>query len=86
MSPANPLGKQIQPGRSGPWLNIVGVAANVKNSGLAEQDDPEFYVVRKHAAESAGRTATAILRRSTTPRQCRDGFARRRRPSIPPYL
>jgi predicted permease len=63
----DPLGKQIQPGRSGPWLNIVGVAANVKNSGLAERDDPEFYVARKHTAETAGRTATAILRTANDP-------------------
>jgi len=62
------LGKQIQPGRSGPWLNIVGIAANVKNSGLAERDDPEFYVVRKHSEESARRTATAILRTANDPR------------------
>ncbi len=64
----DPLGKQIQPGRSGPWLSVVGVAGNVKNSGLAERDDPEFYVVRKHAAETAGRTATVILRTANDPR------------------
>jgi predicted permease len=64
----DPLGKQIQPGRSGPWLNIVGVAANVKNSGLAERDDPEFYIARKHTAETVGRTATAILRTANDPR------------------
>jgi predicted permease len=63
----DPLGKQIQPGRSGLWLSIVGVAANVKNSGLAERDDPEFYIARKHAAETAGRTATAILRTAADP-------------------
>jgi putative ABC transport system permease protein len=64
----DPLGKQIQPGRSGPWLSVVGVAGNVKNSGLAERDDPEFYVVRKHAVETAGRTATVILRTANDPR------------------
>jgi putative ABC transport system permease protein len=56
-----PLGKQIRPGRSGPWLTVVGVAANVKNSALMAPDDPEFYVVRKHTPENFGRTATAIL-------------------------
>jgi predicted permease len=60
----DPLGKQIQPGRSGPWKTIVGVAGNVKNGALAAPDDPEFYVVRHHAPdapEQFGRTATAIL-------------------------
>ena len=57
----DPLGKQIQPGRSGPWRTVIGVAGNVKNSALMEPDDPEFYVVRKHSAEPFGRTATAIL-------------------------
>ncbi len=62
MIPAeDPLGKQIRPGRSGPWLTVIGVAGNVKNSALMEPDDPEFYVVRHHAPEPFGRTATAIL-------------------------
>jgi len=57
----DPLGKQIQPGRSGPWKTVVAVAGNVKNRALAEADDPEFYVVRRHSPEPFGRTATAIL-------------------------
>jgi len=61
------LGKQIQPGRSGPWLTIVGVAGNVKNTSLAERDDPEFYVVRKHSPNAAARWATAILRGAVDP-------------------
>jgi len=57
----DPLGKQIQPGRSERWLTVIGVAGNVKNSALMEPDGPEFYVVRHHAPENFGRTATAIL-------------------------
>ena len=57
----DPLGKQIQPGRSGPWLTVIGVAGNVKNSALMEPDEPEYYIVRKHSPEQFGRTATAIL-------------------------
>lgn len=30
--------------RQGPWRTIVGVAANVKNNGLTEEGDPEFYI------------------------------------------
>jgi predicted permease len=55
------LGKQIKPGRSGPWKTVIGMAGNVKNSALMERDDPEFYVVRKHSPEALGRTATAVL-------------------------
>src|ERR1700691_4384571 len=57
----DPLGKQIKPGRSGPWKTVIGVAGNVKNGALAQPDDPEFYVVRQHAPEPFGRTAIAIL-------------------------
>ena len=57
----DPVGKQIRPGRIGPWLTVAGVAGNVKNSGLADRDDPEYYVVRKHSP-APGRTATAIIR------------------------
>jgi len=57
----DPLGRQIQPGRSGPWLTVIGVAGNVKNSALMDPDEPEYYIVRKHSPQEFGRTATAIL-------------------------
>jgi len=55
----DPLGKQIRPGRSGPWQTVVGVVGNVKNSGLVEPGDPEYYEVRKQAV---GRGAVVIVR------------------------
>jgi len=55
----DPLGKQIRPGRSGPWQTVVGVVGNVKNSGLTEPGDPEYYEVRKQAV---GRGAVVIVR------------------------
>ena len=58
----NPLGQQIQPGRVGPWLTVVGVVADVKNSGLTERPGPEYYQLRKHSAQNLNRTATAIIR------------------------
>ena len=64
----NPLEKRIRPGRIGPWLTVVGVAADVKNSGLADRPSPEYYQVRKHSAENPGRAATAILRCAGDPR------------------
>jgi putative ABC transport system permease protein len=55
------LGRDVELGRSAPWLTVIGVAGNVKNSALMDADDPEYYIVRKHAPERFGRTATAIL-------------------------
>ncbi len=61
------LGKRIRPGRGGPWLTVVGVAQNVKNSGLGQKDDPEFYTVRKHQAAAIGPGAIAVIRAAVDP-------------------
>jgi predicted permease len=49
----NAIGQHIQRAIFNPYLTmdgpvytIVGIAANVKNAGLAGQDDPEFYTLR----------------------------------------
>ena len=43
----NPIGQRIQMGARGAWSTVVGVAEDVKNSGLMEQDEPEVYVLRR---------------------------------------
>ena len=63
----DPLGKQIRPGRSGPWLTVIGVVGDVKNNGLVERADPEYYQVRKHAPGNTGRGATVIFRSAADP-------------------
>ena len=63
----DPIGKQMQPGRAGAWLTVIGVAANVKNSAIMDPDRPEYYLVRNHSPERAGRTETAILRGAMDP-------------------
>jgi putative ABC transport system permease protein len=63
----NAIGKQIRPGRSGPWLSVIGVAGNVKNTALMLPDEPEYYLARKHSPDRIGRTATAILRGTMDP-------------------
>jgi putative ABC transport system permease protein len=63
----DPLGQRIRPGHRGPWLTVVGVAANVKNGALAEPDLPEFYLPRTHASDT-GFSAAAILRSSANPK------------------
>lgn len=61
----DPLGQHIRPGRS--WLAVVGVVGNVRNNGLMEGNDPEFYEVRKHSPEDATRSAIAIIRTRMNP-------------------
>jgi predicted permease len=63
----DPLGKQLQPGLRSPWLSVMGVVGNVKNSGLVEDAGPEYYVVRKHGGGEQNRTATAIVRTAADP-------------------
>ena len=58
---ADPLGHRIKPGRVGAWRTVVGVAANVKNNGLVQTDDPEYYEPRKHSPRNIGRSADAVL-------------------------
>jgi predicted permease len=64
----DPLGKQIRPGRHGNWLSVVGVAANVKNNGLVERDDPEYYEIRKHSPQNVSRGAIIAIRTGVAPR------------------
>jgi putative ABC transport system permease protein len=50
-----PLGKLMRFtafDRQAPWRTIVGVAANVKNSGLTAEGDPEFYIPWKDDPET----------------------------------
>jgi putative ABC transport system permease protein len=49
------------------WSPIVGVAADVKNSGLARDPAPEYYRLRTWNADNLGRSAVAILRTSLPP-------------------
>jgi predicted permease len=47
----DPLGKHVLRGPQGEWFTVVGVAADVKNRGPADETSPEFYVVRKPVAD-----------------------------------
>jgi putative ABC transport system permease protein len=62
------LGKQLRMGFSegmqqeAPWRTVVGIAANVKNNGIAEQADPEYYVPWKNSPDIYPGSAHVILR------------------------
>src|SRR5262249_11564962 len=48
---------------SGPDATVIGVAANVDNTGAPGQSDPEYYVVRKKITDAlAGANASMITR------------------------
>ena len=57
----DPIGKRVQSGHDGPWETVAGVAENVKNNGLTEQDDPEIYSLQRSAAEDWGPPAPVMI-------------------------
>jgi predicted permease len=63
----NPVGQHVQPVPNGPWYTVVGVAANVKNSGLTGADEPEFYRLRRSVAEDWTPWNVMVLRTSQSP-------------------
>jgi len=74
----SPIGHRLRFDRlmaSNPWSTIVGVSADVKNSGLANEDVPEFYLLRRNVPEDWraggvwGRTSVVVVRSSLLPEQ-----------------
>ena len=61
------IGRRMRAGLNGPFRTIVGVARNVKNAGLAEGDDPEYYYVWRKGAESARGRGHFVLRSEADP-------------------
>jgi len=57
----NPIGQHLQPGLQGPWYTVVGIAANVKNGGLSEEQLPELYRLRRNRAEDWNSSGGVIL-------------------------
>jgi predicted permease len=47
----NALGKRLQPNLEPPWFTVIGVAGDVRNSAVSSPSAPEYYFVRKHAAD-----------------------------------
>jgi len=52
---------------NGPWRTIVGVAADVRNNGLRQGANPEFYVPWKDDPQEYYGHAFVILRTSISP-------------------
>ncbi len=61
----NPLGQRIIVSPEAPPLLVVGVAADVKNNGLANPPEPEYYHVRKRSPDiGMGSRAVALIQSS----------------------
>jgi predicted permease len=63
----DPIGKQVQPVPNGPWYTVAGIAANVKNAGLAGDDEPEYYRLRRDLAEDWNSDAVMEVKTSLRP-------------------
>ena len=57
----DPIGQRVKPVPGGPWFTVLGVAANVKNSGLGEEDAPEYYQLWRASAEDWQQPHSAVL-------------------------
>ena len=66
----DPIGKKLKPTPNDKWHEVVGVVANVKNEGLQEPDQPEFYRLRRNEPEdwTMAPAAVLILKTSTPPK------------------
>ena len=58
------MGQRVKPVPGGPWFTVLGVAANVKNSGLGVEDEPEYYQLRRNVAEDwqQGHSAALVVK------------------------
>jgi putative ABC transport system permease protein len=63
----DPIGQRIQPHPEGPWYRVVGVAADVKNAGLANESAPEYYLLRRNFVEDWDQWGTAMVVESALP-------------------
>jgi predicted permease len=67
------VGRHVSFGQGEPWYTVVGIAADVKNNGVAERAAPEYYLLRGHGTDpvyssTMMRGATVILRTTLEPR------------------
>jgi hypothetical protein len=57
----DPIGQHVKPVPDGPWCTVQGVAADVKNSGLNGEDEPEYYRLRRNVPEDWQQAPSAAL-------------------------
>jgi predicted permease len=84
----NPIGQRLHlhhgaPAGSDPACVVVGVAADVKNGGLAGGEEPEYYQLRRNRAEDWDRSSVLILK-TTLPPGATDAWIRSQVASLDP--
>jgi putative ABC transport system permease protein len=57
----DPIGQRVRLDPDGPYYLVIGVAANVRNNGLAAPNEPEYYRLLRNTADDWGREETLIL-------------------------
>jgi predicted permease len=71
----DPVGKRIIRARDKLWFTVVGVADNVKNGGLTQQDDPEIYFLRRNVQQDwGGRVPVGEVMSGAAPLMLVDGM------------
>lgn len=63
----DPLGKSLRLGSEDPWQTVVGIAADVRNNGLAEPSDPEYYVPWRSNPDGYFRVGHVTVRTAMRP-------------------
>jgi len=63
----DPLGRNFRLASDEPWQTVVGVAADVRNNGLAQPSDPEYYVPWKVDAQGYFRVGHVTVRTPMAP-------------------
>ena len=63
----SPLGQQISLDGGGHWCTVVGVATDIKNNGLTDPPDPEYYRLRMHNSQFVGFGGVAVFRTALDP-------------------
>ena len=85
----DPVGQRLQLAAGGPgdvWYTVTGVAANVKNGGLAEESEPEYYRLRRNKPEDWNDSRSVILVKSTLPADVMERWIRSQVAGIDPTL
>ena len=84
----DPVGKGIQASglRSDVWSTVVGVADNVKNSGLTEPSGPEIYFVRRSVGGDWDGKRSIVLLDSVMPASAVEPWVRSEIASIDPTV
>lgn len=86
----NPVGQHLHihngaPAANDPAYTVVGVAADVKNGGLAGGEEPEYYRLRRQNAQDWDRSSILILK-TTLPPGTVDSWVRSQVASLDPTV